>query len=227
MKKIIIGVSLCLLSYASFAANGTGFHPVSSSFINNGTYVLLTNNTTYANAGYGTNLWYFNYAYGTNILSGATNGYGNPNPPTFIDAPIWVNGNGDASPNITITATVNVYSNFPPPFGYSPVVANTIWTNPVAQIPFDVDNSNTVTMVFSPITDSSLTTGFADGTNSFKTFTLIANAVGNLPFTVSSNVPTAFLVGASKIRLVSATASSVSGSTSVIIDNLKATGWSP
>lgn len=222
MKRLILIASL----FAACASQAVTYKNINDSFINNGTYVCLPNNTTntFYPLGSGTNLTWFQYALGTNVLSGSTNSFGQQLAPTFIDVPLVPDGNGDVNPTLGIQAVLGVYSNFPAPPFQSPVIMNAVWTNPAAAFTNSIFATNILTLVFATVDASA---GYADGTTG-KQFTWAINLAGlTFPMTITTNVTTTFAQGTSKIRLVSAGVTSVSNSQGVVLDSLKLTGWSP
>lgn len=244
MKKLLLTLALALgLSVATHAGTATYYD---EDFINNGSFVCLTNGQTYTfwgpmiftnSAGaatgiYGTNIWYYSYLSFTNVLTGTTNGLGQTPSQlagAFTDVGLWPDANGNQDTNFAISATFGITNNTLNQGVMSPVNQNTVWTNPVPYYTALAGSigTNPITFTFAPVSD--LRAQAADNLGG-RTFTWSPNLVGsNLPVTLSFYPTSGVLVGAKKLRLVSIFVQTnlVSGSQGIILNSLHLQGWGP
>lgn len=249
MKKLslscLISIDLALGTLNTPAHAGTATY-LDEDFINNGTYVCLTNGLSetfygpliYTNSAgtgngiYGTNIWYYSFSQFTNVLTGTTNSNGQTPASlagAFCDVGLWPDGNGNPDTNLVIMATFGITNGYPNPYVMSPILQNTIWTNPApyAGIASGTLCTNTVSFVFSPVSD--MRASSAD-VASGRTFTWSPNLVGlTPPVTLSFTPPPADLIGARRLRLVSITVGTNlnAGAQGLVLDALRLQGWSP
>lgn len=230
MKKLLLAIGLGLgLTLSSHAGN---VYPFNVSFLNNSTYVCLSNNMTATFQGpypsaptttpfngmanYGTNnfIWYYDYKVGTNVQAGVTTNAitGNLSPGPFCDVPVFADANGAVQTNVAIYATFGVNSNYPPTSVMSPVDQNMVWTNPMAffyanaGFASPAPGTNSVTLVFAPVSDTR--SGLADDSTIGRSWSWnIALEGRSLPLTVSVVPPATLLNGTTRLRLLSYTIS--------------------
>lgn len=223
IRSLSVGLAVLGTSLTSFAGT-TIVHKVAT-FINNGTYLCLTNNSTWSYLS-ASNIWFYSWTVGTNVLAlGGTNSAGVLYPPAIVDVPSMADDDqGDVNPNLAIQVIMGVYTNFPLPSVQSPAFLNTISTNPVPTVfTNEVSSTNTVTFTF-----AAESYGFADNyKTSTKTFVFTMQQTNNVPLVFTTNLPTTFISGAEKIRLVSMTADSKGdgGNNGAMIDAINEVGW--
>lgn len=250
MKKLLLTIAAAVGIVAStHAGNAYSFD---ESFLNNCTYVCLSNNMTASFAGpyyaapvtipltpmvtYGTNnfIWYYDYKVGTNVQAGVTTNAitGNLQQGPFCDVPIFADANGCPNTNVSIYVTIGVNSNYPPVSVTSPVNSNLVWTNPMAffyqnaGITTPAPGTNTISLVFAPVSDTRA--GMADGSPGRQWTWLVAVPGNTLPLTVSVNPPPSLVQGTTKLRLYSYTISTNSAAANgfgVVIDALGMRGY--
>lgn len=227
----IAAVSTFLLSFSAFAGPGVSYAPLNSSFINNGTYVCISNNMTWT-FDTASNVFFMPFQTFTNVYALTTNGNNQLNtwPPAFVDVTVPPDGNGEASGNLAIQIVVGITNGFPFPYAQSPVVGNTInnFTNLNAAIG---GGTNTVTLTFAPVYDMGpLVTGISQGSASIaqvdKQFTFACTETNNAVVVLTTNLPTSMTQGVTKLRLIKAVVNNVN-TAGVVINALSLRGWTP
>ena len=228
MRKLLISLGGTLMVGSAVA--GTMSHDTAD-FINNGTYLSISNNMTW-NFGSASNAYFFSYSSGTNVYASSTNGNAATllNPPAVVDVDVYPDMNADVNPNVAITVTAGVYTNYNLARYQSPVYIQQ--TNFVGAfnglMPTNTTATNTVTFTFVPLADGENPdqSGPYQGINKSFVFTFIPTT-NNAAVTITTNLPTGFLQGIRKIRLASIGVSSVSTSPGVTIDRIRLVGWKP
>lgn len=185
MKKFLTSIALVMVAAC---ASATIYKE--QSFINNGTYLCVTNNTSlvYTNQN---NAIYYSYQVGTNVQAGATNPIGNYYPKPLTGVKLDTDANGDVNPTYAVHVVIGATSGFPIPV--SPQTGqflNTIWnpTNLVANFTNNANSTNVVTFTLYPL-DSF---GYVDTSRSWS---FVVNQTANVPVVVTTNLPTAFCQG--------------------------------
>lgn len=235
MKKLLTLVAALITGLAISVKAGTATYTIQS-FINNGTYVCLTNGLAFTNnsiatpsgVGYATNVWWYPYTIGTNVLALSTNSIGNTIPFPFVDVPLFPDGNADVNTNLELVATIGITNAYPRMANQTPVVMNTVWTNPASFFTSStIPGTNTLTLTFAPVSDTQA--NLAD-TSAGRQFTWTIPLAGlTLPVTLSTTVSASSVLGACKLRLYSVAISgnATAGSLGVTLDGLWLEGWSP
>ena len=204
MKKLCIAVAFALFISS---VNSWALSPGVSSFLNNGTYLVITNNTT----SYGTNCYMFYVPSQTNIWCVASNA----STQAFVPAVVRSDVNGDLNPTLAISVTIGNTNQYALPGLNWNRMLTTTSAIPTALNAWD---TNLVTMTFAKEADGVTpeTTG---------TFTLAVSATGVTPKTVITNLPAFFIQGARRIWLKSITTSDASNTNGVVIDQIALCGW--
>lgn len=236
MKKLILSIGLGFVAVSLMAQ--ANLDSVNNSFLNNGTYLCLSNNTTYTwtTLGSSSNAWFFSYPSFTNVcwMYSTSNA-----PAATVDADVIADRNGDINPNMAISVVIGVYTNWPsvipnwPTYnrqtpsalgvagtGYSLMTGSNL---PAAFFTSTVAATNSVVLTFAPVSPE----GYAD-TSEGKQFSFtVAQSSVTLPRVITTNVPTTFLQGARKVRLVSVVIGSTGAAQGVVVDSLSLVGWRP
>ena len=238
-KKLALGATLSL-GLSAMAGPGLSYTPISYSFINNGTYVAITNgiNWTFDTA---SNVWFAPFNQFTNVYSGTTNGNANLNtwPPAIVDVTVPSDGNGDANPNLSIQVVIGLTNNFYVFSGayqatnagaiansvMSPVIRNAIATNNITSV--IGQGTNTLTFTFAPVAEPYGISMPSSGWISDKAFTFAVACTNNQATVFTTNLPTTFTQGLTKVRLIKITTDNQTGGVGTVIDAITLRGWSP
>lgn len=247
MKKTLqkIGLLATLLgsTMAAFAGPGISYAPVSSSFINNGTFVAISNNVPYL-FDTASNVWFAPFQTFTNVYAGTTNGnsIGLTWPQAFVDVAIPPDGSGEANANLAICVVMGITNNFWSFAGayqntnagpiannvQSPVIRNLIATNNInAAIG---SSTNTLTFTFAPVIEPFNLSMPSSGWVSDKTFTFSVAGTNTQAVVFTTNLPSTFTQGATKIRLIKVGIDNLGGASppaGIVIDALNLRGWTP
>ena len=232
-KSALLG---CVVLLAPAIANaGTAVH-VTERMIN-GTYLCVSNSTTASISA--SNQWYYGYQYGTNVLGGSvpftiqtnwpsqgvnTTNYFNPVPSPLVNVGVFPDINADVNPNVALQIVIG-YTNQLFALGVqSPVLINTVWTNPAPFFAGNIGATNSWTVTLTPVA----TGDFPLDTLPTKTFSVSGLWTNGVPLVLTTNVPTAFLQG---LKAVSPSITVGPGTNAapngIVFNAINLTGWSP
>jgi len=238
------------------AQNGNGaVRPYVGNFVNNGTFLEVSNSTPYI-WNTASNIVFYNYGNSQNVLAStvqintSTNGstiFTNSiftYPPAIVDVPIYPDLNGDYSANTALTITVGITNNYQPyPANYSPTQVgsgvgsntNVLYGSGTNYCAYAANATNTTSYygVASTNLDTFVFATSADGENcdsgwvgSQHVFTFSFGSTNNTVITFTTNLPTSFLQGAMRVRLMSITPAQPNsqGAGVLTIDKIAITG---
>ena len=230
MKKLL--ALLGLLPTVALAQPSTPLH-LTQQFINNGTYLVVSNNYVwdYTSA---PNTYYVSYTgdgNGSSIFSGAM-GFTNSTttnylPRCVVDCSAWANPDGTPA-QAAIQVMIGVATNYPLP---DPLRAWNCGTNGLVSAGAATGVPTGIVAVNASATNY-ITFGFVkscDGVN-FDTntatglFQIGVQLKGTTPVCIATNVPVSFMTGAKKIRLQRMVTSDSTGSPGVTIDAINLNG---
>lgn len=193
-----------------------------------GTYLCLSNATTITGGstfalGASSNFWYYSYALGTNVLVGSTNSYGNVQGSPISDLALYPDANVDVNPNLSVQVVLGYTNQLFLTGVQTPVMYNTVWTNPVPVFTNATAGTNQVTFTFVPVSSGEF--GLGD-TVASKAWSFTVWQTNGIPTVLSTNLPTSLLQGASALRW-SATNANTGTTPGPIINAVNLTGWKP
>ena len=223
------GITVVSALSLTLSAEAITLTHIDATFLANGTYVGLTNNTTWTNVNgtvpASTNTWYFSYTAGTNVLGGWTNSQGILIPQPFVDVDLRPDANADVNPNSALFAVINISTNLTLPFGMGVWPGGYGTNQPISYVQPTAGSTNTELFVFTRSID-----GVNFGTAAQDQFSWLitpTNGVATEGYWVgSTNLPTSFLQGAKKLRVFSVTTGNNS-SPGNVLDVLKLGQWGP
>ena len=219
MKKKLISIGLGLAMAGS--ARATTVTHFTSRMIN-GALLCVSNSVTITTAS--TNYNYYQYSAGTNVLAGGTNAAGNLIPYALTDAQLVPDINADVNPNLAIQVVIGYTNNLFLSGVTSPVMYNTVWTNPTSFFGNSVTQTNTATITLSPISSGDFT---LPDTTGVKTFSFTVNQTNQTPVVLTTNLPVAFLQGAWGLRASVAVGAGTGNGTGMILNGLSLVGFKP
>ena len=192
-----------------------------------GTYLCLSNSAGVSGGasfalGASSNFWYYSYAAGTNVLVGSTNNAGILASSPIGDLPIYPDANVDINPTLALQVVLGYTNQLFLTGVQSPVMINTVWTNPVPVFTNSAVQTNTVVITVVPVSSGEF--GLADTASKGFSFTVIQT--NQIPITVTTNLPNSLLQGSYSLRW-SATNTATGTGQGVIFNALNLTGWKP
>lgn len=203
IKKLLTLGLLCFTVAASAAT--PKWTP--QSFINNGTFLALSNNTTFNFAGplLSSNLVFWSYNNATNINAGTTNGNIGAilGKPALVPADVYPDANGDIQANASVYISLGLTNNWPLPANMTPIFSNVSNTNYNSIFTGVTTNILTITLVAlaDGVNYDLPITGF--GAKSFVWNFTATNLAANTLITLSTNLPSTFLQGTPKVGVYS------------------------
>lgn len=219
---------------------------VNTSFINNGTYLCVSNTAANAfNYENNSNTYFWSFVVGTNILAAyGTNAAGINYPAAIVDVPILPDVQGDVNPNLSIDIVVGKTNNWPLPATMTPAaggyngLSTVVGTNGLSQFstnfipvwPVVALTTNTATFTFVPVTDDGFPMQAIVG--STPPLVLTISCTNNMVNVLHTNLTSTVIAGCTKLRLESITVSAFgagasSGNIGMVIDAIKLGGTTP
>lgn len=247
MKTRILMLIVGLLSLVSTAQAASV--PISESFINNGTYISLSNNYTLL-YGSTTNIRFVSFEISTNIIGGASNTIspgGLSFPQILRDVTVRPDGLSEVNDSCSISVTIGVATNFFSQRGHGglpfPNAGQNFWnipngmTNgvggpyvPVSLFPQGaLGSSNVLTFVFQKSVDGMTYGTTAQDKFQFvvaQTAAILATDAGK-PHTINTNLPSSFMQGAKKLRCLSVASDNSAGAIGVTINTISFNQFAP
>jgi hypothetical protein len=219
-KLISLGLGLCL-SGTAMAATPVHF----TDRLLTGTYLCLSNSVTFLSGS--TNQVYYSYSAGTNVLAGATNGANMTiaSPLGFGD--IVPDVNADVNPNLALQVIVGYTNKLFLAGVQSPVMLNTVWTNPVPFMIPGTGQTNTLTVTLTPVSSGDFLV--ADTAEGLKSFTVVMGQTNGVASVVTTNLPVGFLQGCAKfsVSLACGTGTTNAAGAGIVVDAVNLVGWKP
>ena len=226
-------LSVCTLG-VTVAAHAGGFSkPFAANFLNNGTYLCVSNATpfNYENA---SNAYFWSWSTGTNIYAAyGTNSSGVQYDQAVVDVPLVPDYNSDLNPTLAIEIVIGRTNNYPLPSVMTPSENGYLNnTNPLVYVPIFANaalSTNTVTFTFVGVTDE----GFPESTFFPQNILTVSLTCTNNALTIlSTNLVPSFLQGDNKLRLESISSAQANSGTvatdyGAVINAVRVKGWSP
>ena len=215
-KLISIGAAM-MVSVSAFAVTPTHF----TQRLITGTYLCLSNGTALTTGG--TNSYYYSYSAGTNVLSGSTNAAGMLIPSPVNAGVIFPDANVDINPNLALQVVIGFTNNLFLAGVQSPVMLNTVWTNPAPYLTNGVVSTNSLQITLTAMSSGDF--NVPDTTGS-KTFTFTVGQTNQVATVTTTNLPTAFLQGCYGFTIAGTNTVTGAGQ-GVIINGINLVGWKP
>ena len=248
LSSLGLGLALAL---APLSASAIAIH-VTEPMINNGTLLCLSNSTvtvgTITNSGGATNLWYYSYYYGTNVNAGytpftvytnfPTTGVNQTNylptvPAPLIGAPLWADANADIAPDVALQIVVGYTNVLFYNKNQTPILYNTVWTNPVAAFAqlyggavTNQTGTNLITITLNGVASGDWNIPEA-GQSTLKSWSFSFWETNNAVQVITTNISTAFLQGLWGVAPQIQVAATNTALGQVVFDAINLVGWKP